>query len=117
MSPLEAKFINLWNELYPDTPLHQEVKIIPKRQFRFDFVHRFSKVAIEINGGNWVRGRHTQAGPLNKEYEKLNLVQMEGYQVFILDNKMITEKWLSKIYETIRFNSVKRSLIEAKSND
>lgn len=117
MSPLETKFINLWNNLYPDTLLSKEVKLIPKRQYRFDFAHPFSKVAIEINGGNWVRGRHTRAGALNKEYEKLNLVQIEGYQVFILDGNMITSKWLAKIYEAIKFNSAKRYLSEREIHE
>lgn len=113
-SQLETEFYHLWCLLYPDTPLQKEVPLIPKRKFRFDFVHQFSKTAIEINGGNWVNGRHTRASALGKEYEKINLAQMEGYRLFLLNNEMITPEWLHKIYESIKFYSVKECLVHPK---
>lgn len=116
-SNLENQFITLWESLFPEIKLDTEVKLIPQRRFRFDFVHRLSKVAIEINGGNWSRGRHTRASALLSEYEKINLAQMEGYQIFILNNEMITEEWLRKIYEQIYFLTIKQALTRKKQND
>ena len=47
-SNLEFRFDNLWNELHPDIELETEVKLIPKRRFRFDYVHLLSKIIIEV---------------------------------------------------------------------
>jgi len=100
-SHLEQQFLDLWRYYCPHLFLDREVKLIPKRRFRFDFVHQPSQVAIEINGGNWVRGRHTRPAGLLKEYEKHNLAQLLGYQVFILSKEMINEDWIKKIEDYI----------------
>lgn len=96
-SLLESQFEDLWVNLYPDIELIAEVQLIPKRRFRFDYVHLPSKTAIEINGGNWNYGRHCRPQSLLSEYEKINLAQLQGYRVFILSGEMITTEWLEKI--------------------
>ncbi len=101
-SHLEYKFDNLWDELYPEIELEAEVKLIPKRKFRYDYVHHDSKVIIEVNGGNWMGGRHTRPVNLVSEYEKLNLAQNLGFNVFILTGEMINERWLNLIATTIK---------------
>lgn len=97
-SKLESKFHDLWRQLHPSIELIPEVKLIPQRRFRFDFVHLDSKVAIELNGGNFINGRHTRPVALNNEYEKLNLALLKGFRVFVLSSQMINENWLNKIY-------------------
>jgi hypothetical protein len=104
-SNLEFRFDNLWNELHPDIELETEVKLIPKRRFRFDYVHLLSKIIIEVNGGNWAGGRHTRPANLVNEYEKLNLIQSMGYNVFILTGEMITERWLNLIAQSIKLKT------------
>lgn len=100
-SHLEEKFIFLWEQKYPHIILDREVKLIPNRRFRFDFVHSDSKVAIEINGGNWGRGRHTRASALDSEYAKINLAQLEGWEVYLLSGDMLTDEWLGRVGERI----------------
>lgn len=100
-SKLEKKFIDLWIVRFPDLYLHQEVTLIPKRKYRFDFVHMPSKICVEINGGIWNNGRHSRGSGLVKEYEKYNLAQLQGYKVFVLASNMINSKWLDKIAEAI----------------
>jgi hypothetical protein len=109
-SNLEHQFITLWQSLFPNVQLESEVQLIPKRRFRFDFVHRLSKVAIEINGGNWANGRHTRASALLSEYEKINLAQLEDYQVFLLNNEMITEEWITFIAKQIKIRVIQNEL-------
>lgn len=100
-SKLEKKFIDLWIDHYPQIYLEREVMLVPNRRFRFDFVHRKSKIAIEINGAIWVQGRHSRGSGLVKEYEKLNFATMHGYRVFILSSEMINLKWIDRIAQTI----------------
>jgi len=115
-SELECRFDNLWDELYPEIELATEVKLIPKRRFRYDYVHYDSKVVIEVNGGNWTHGRHTRPANLLSEYEKLNLAQNLGFNVFILTGEMITADWLNLIATTIKMKSLYQSELKGYSD-
>ena len=101
-STSELKFIKYWETLYPDIDLHTEYRFTPPRRFRFDFAFLPSKIAIEINGGNWIHGRHTRASNLSNEYEKLNLAALNGWRVFVLSPEMINEDWLARIASCIK---------------
>ena len=105
MSDLEERFILLWDELYPHLPLERESMLIPKRKFRCDFVHRPSRVVIEINGGTWINGRHNRGSSMQSEYEKLNLLTYHHYRVFQLSSAMINPTVLRMIYNAT-FNKI-----------
>jgi hypothetical protein len=102
-SSIERQFFYRWQKLYPAVSLDREVLLIPKRRFRFDFVHQPSRVAIEIQGGTYARSpkSHSTGVGLDRDYEKNNLAQYHGYVIFQLSCKMITDEWLRLIYETI----------------
>jgi very-short-patch-repair endonuclease len=102
LSRAELRFAELWELLYPDIDLHTEYRFTPPRRFRFDFAFLPSKIAIEINGGNWIHGRHTRASNLSNEYEKLNLATLNGWRVFVLSPEMINEDWLARIASCIK---------------
>ena len=104
-SKLELQFEQLWEAYFSHIDLEAEVKLIPNRRFRFDFVHHPSKTIIEINGGNWKYGRHCRPQSLLSEYEKLNLAQLSGYKVFILTAEMLTNEWLQLIADFITHKS------------
>lgn len=113
-STLERRFDNLWECLHPNVDLDTEVKLIPKRRFRFDYAHLTSKVAVEINGGIWGISGHSSGTGLQRDYEKINLAQSLGYAVFQLSSDMIDEHWLNLIAKTIsdrqrHLNEVKKS--------
>ena len=101
-SHLEQQFIDLWLDLHPSLDLHSEYRFLPPRRFRFDFAAVEVKVAIEINGGNWGRGRHTNPKALINEYEKLSLAALHGWRVFLLSGEMVTEEWVNAIAEAIK---------------
>lgn len=101
MSYLEEKFLQLWQDNYPDFALEREVQVIPKRRFRLDFAHMTSKIGIEIQGQIWVKGRHNTGSGLLSSYEKHNLHILNGWQVFQLADKMITPDWLDIIASSI----------------
>jgi very-short-patch-repair endonuclease len=101
-SSLERKFEYLWEELYPEIDLYTELSLIPKRKFRFDFVNKEAKVAVELNGQIWSKGGHSSGTGLMRDYEKTNLAQALGYVCFQLSNDMINERWLNIIANTIK---------------
>lgn len=104
-SELEKLFELHWESLFPHLDLYAEQKLIPSRRFRFDFVHYPSRIAIEINGGNWIFGRHTRPDALNSEYEKVLLAAREGYTVLFLSQDQVTREYVQLLGEIIEARS------------
>lgn len=98
---LELEFDNLWTALYPNIDLEAEVKLIPDRKFRFDYVHLPSKVVVEVNGGIFVNGGHSRGKAQQRNYEKIFLATSLGYSVINLGTGQINEDNLKLIYEAI----------------
>lgn len=59
------------------------------RKWRFDFAFEKEMVAVEIQGGLFSGGRHTNGAALLKEYEKLNHAAMLGWRVMFFQPKAI----------------------------
>ena len=51
------------------------------RRWRFDFAWPDQRVALEIQGGLFIRGRHSRGAALLKEHEKLNEAAALGWRV------------------------------------
>lgn len=52
-----------------------------ERKWRFDLAWINDKVAIEVEGGIWVRGRHSRGAGMEKDMEKYNEAQLMGWTV------------------------------------
>jgi hypothetical protein len=79
----------LWTEHHPTIDLHHQVYFAPGRRLRFDFAHWGSKVAIEVQGGIWIKGGHSTPKGIQQDYEKLNTAQALGWLVFqVTDESM-----------------------------
>ena len=104
-SHLEQVFFILWKLSYPKLPLQKEVALIPRRKFRFDFVHTASKTCIEIQGGLYSRGRHTRGKQMEKEYLKWLLAQSLGYTIIPIGTEQVED---GKVLELIAKTIIKR---------
>lgn len=58
-----------------------EHRFHPARKWRFDFAFVSQKVAVEVQGGIWTRGRHTRGAALKQEWEKLNAAAAMGWRI------------------------------------
>lgn len=58
-----------------------EHRFHPDRRWRFDYAWVDQKLAIEVQGGIWTRGRHTRGAALLKEWEKLNTAALMGWRI------------------------------------
>ena len=58
-----------------------EYRFHPVRKWRADFCLPSDKVLIEIDGGVWTGGRHTNGMGFIKDQEKTNNAAIPGYRV------------------------------------
>lgn len=77
---LQQAFLAAWRThgLPDPTP---EYRFHKTRKWRFDYAWPQLKVAVEINGGSFVQGRHNRGAALISEYDKLNEAQRLGWVV------------------------------------
>lgn len=59
-----------------------EHRFHPSRRWRFDFAWPERKVAVEIDGGVWIRGRHNHPTGYLADMEKLNAAAEAGWAVY-----------------------------------
>jgi hypothetical protein len=60
-----------------------EYQFAPPRKWRFDFAWPDQKVALEVDGGIWIKGggRHTRGSGWLKDTEKLNTAASLGWRL------------------------------------
>ena len=89
MSDLEASFLYHWRILAPGAPVPvSEHKFCTERKWMFDFAFLNAKVAVECEGGIWLKtktGRsagHAHPDRFEKDCEKYNRATADGWRVF-----------------------------------
>lgn len=65
----------------------REHRFHPTRKWRFDFAWPEQRLALEIDGGIWVRGRHSSGAGQVKDMEKFNHAAALGWRVFRCEPK------------------------------
>ena len=58
-----------------------EYRFDPERRWRFDFAWPALKMAVEIEGGVWIRGRHVRPVGYLADLEKYNRAVVLGWRV------------------------------------
>lgn len=99
-SPLETKFEILWTNLGgPD--LIREYPVCPGRKFRFDFAIPQKRIAIEVEGGTWVKSGHSSGKGIERDCVKGNLATQYGWRVFRLTAQMIAPDYVTEIVDFV----------------
>lgn len=60
----------------------REHRFDPVRRWRFDFSWPDKKIALEIEGGIWVRGGHSRGKGFISDCDKYNKATLDGWRVF-----------------------------------
>ena len=70
----------------------REVRFHPTRRWRFDFVilPLERRIALEVEGGLYVSGRHTRGKGFEGDLEKYNQAVLAGWRVLRYSPKQIT---------------------------
>lgn len=79
-SKLESDFIMLVKESKLPEPT-REYKFFPSRKWKFDFAYPEIKLAIELEGGIWIQGRHSRGSGMLKDMEKYNTATVNGWRI------------------------------------
>lgn len=58
-----------------------EYVFLPNRKFRFDFAWPQQKVALEVEGGVFIRGAHGSVSGILRDLQKYNLAACAGWRV------------------------------------
>lgn len=69
----------------------REYRFHKKRKWRFDFAWPDHKIAAEVEGGIWVKGRHTRGLGFLKDCEKYNAAAEDGWRVFRYPTSMVND--------------------------
>jgi hypothetical protein len=84
--------------------LIKEYQFAPNRKFRMDYYGEWNgiKFCVELEGGIYVRGRHTRPSGFLRDMEKYNLAAQHGIFVFRVPSHNISAEWLSPIIKSIK---------------
>lgn len=63
------------------TPCVKEHRFHPVRLWRFDYALPAYMVAIEVEGGVWMGGRHTHPKGFTRDMEKYNTAEQMGWHI------------------------------------
>lgn len=69
----------------------REYRFDPARRWRFDFAFPDSRVAVEVEGGTWIAGRHNRGSSIAKDFEKYNAACHAGWRVYRYTTEMVMD--------------------------
>lgn len=91
----------------------QKKNVVPGRRFIYDFEIVGKNVLIECQGGVFSRGNsgHSSGTGIQRDAEKVNRAQMNGYTIFVLTPEKITIPYLTEIAEFCRSYDTSETVI------
>jgi len=82
---------------------HLEYRFHPDRKWRFDIAWPAARVALEIEGGAWIYGRHNRPHGFIADIEKYNEATFMGWAVVRATPQMLEDaQFLARLAEFIR---------------
>ena len=103
-SPLEAKFLNMW-QLLGGPELEREERFNDDRMWRADFLHASSRTLIEVEGLTWQPdkyGRHQRPRGYSEDCRKYNDAVMKGYKIIRLTTLTLEPDYIESIIRWIQ---------------
>jgi very-short-patch-repair endonuclease len=91
VSELEETFAGQLRILGVPEPI-REHRFARPRQWRFDFAWTDEMLAVEIEGGTWVRGAHSRGAHFESDATKYNTAAALGWRVLRFTTDMV-EDW------------------------
>jgi very-short-patch-repair endonuclease len=84
------------------TGWEREYTFAPGRRWRFDFANPALKLAVEIEGGIWSKGRHTRPSGYIGDMAKYNRATMLGWRVLRYSTEQVnTGEAINQVREVV----------------
>lgn len=81
MKPIPSSFPALCRAAGLPEPV-AEYRFCPTRRWRLDYAWPELRVALEVEGGIWTRGRHNRGTGFLRDMEKYNALAAAGWRLF-----------------------------------
>ena len=97
--PLSAadRFVMLCEQHHVLTPV-REWRVCSTRRWAWDFAWPEHKVALEVNGGIWIRGKHSRGKGQVNDFEKWSMGALLGWRVLhTTPDRLETSKTLALV--------------------
>lgn len=88
----QLRFINL-------PPPVAEYRFHPTRRWRFDLAWPERLLAVEVEGGTWVQGRHSRGGGMDADCEKYAEAVLAGWAVIRVTSGMVDSGAAARLVE------------------
>lgn len=83
-----------------------EYQFHPKRKWRFDYAIPYYQIAIEVEGGAWIDGRHNRASGFLKDMEKYNAAAVLGWRLLrCTPQTLLTSETLQMVAEAVKYEN------------
>jgi len=69
----------------------REVRFTPPRRWRWDLCWPDRMIALEIDGGGWVRGGHSREAGMTRDCQKRNAGTRMGWKVYRATGSMVRD--------------------------
>jgi very-short-patch-repair endonuclease len=77
---------------------HTEYRFAPPRRWRFDYAWPTQRIALEVEGGAWTRGRHTRGKGFIADMEKYNVATVMGWRLLrVTPDQLLTETTIERL--------------------
>jgi len=73
-------------------PMAEHRFAAPRRRWRFDYSWAAERVALEVDGGIWTRGRHVRGRGALGDMEKLNEAAILGWRVLRVTPRQLPQQ-------------------------
>ena len=85
-----------------------EYRFLKKRRFRFDFAWPDRMIAVEVEGGVWMKGGggHTTGKGYTRDLEKYNLATLHGWEVYRFTTQDVTKEIAIAFMKNIIINKI-----------
>lgn len=91
------------NDIPPPIAEH---RFAPPRRWRFDYAFPEQRIALEVEGGVWTRGRHTRGSGFLKDVEKYNEAALLGWTVLrTTPDKLYSSETIEMLKRAIKLRS------------
>ena len=89
--------------------LVKEFRFHPTRRWRFDYAFPELKIAVEVEGGVYIQGRHTRGSGFIKDMEKYNTAASMGWTIIrVTPDEKLSAKTVDLLRKTLESKKVMR---------